>query len=320
MIARDGSGTDDTVADVLTATPPDRFPLQGPDARPVPASDAGDGAALRPVWLCADDYGIAPGVNAAIRELLLLGRINATSVMVAAPSFNRGEAMALSILKKGLPRVAIGLHFTLTSPFAPLSRGYAPQKGGRFASLRATLLAALLRRLRPEKIAVEAGAQIRAFTAAFGSPPDFVDGHQHVQVFPQVREGLIAAMRRAAPGAWLRQCAGLLPARTLWPDRKGILIAALSRKMKRQAEKAGIRCNPAFAGTYDYRADAEFAALFPRFLQGLPAGGLVMCHPGKVDDELRRLDPLTDPREREFAYLAGDDFPAVLRANGVTLE
>ena len=38
-----------------------------------------------------------------------------------------------------------------------------------------------------------------------------------------------------------------------------------------------------------------------------------MCHPGFVDAELERLDPLTKQREREYAYLAGDDFPAVLR-------
>ena len=31
-----------------------------------------------------------------------------------------------------------------------------------------------------------------------------------------------------------------------------------------------------------------------------------MCHPGFVDAELERLDPLTTQREREYAYLAGD--------------
>ena len=40
----------------------------------------------------------------------------------------------------------------------------------------------------------------------------------------------------------------------------------------------------------------------------MPDGGLVMCHPGQVDAELQRLDPLTDLREREYAYFCGDDF------------
>ena len=41
-------------------------------------------AGPRQIWLCADDYGIAPGVNGAIRELIARQRLNATSVMVAA--------------------------------------------------------------------------------------------------------------------------------------------------------------------------------------------------------------------------------------------
>jgi predicted glycoside hydrolase/deacetylase ChbG (UPF0249 family) len=44
-----------------------------------------------------------------------------------------------------------------------------------------------------------------------------------------------------------------------------------------------------------------------------------MCHPGVVDAELVRLDPLTDLREREYAYFAGDDFPDILARRGFKL-
>ena len=49
-------------------------------------------AATRRIWLCADDYGMAPGVNRGIRKLIARGRLNATSVMVVAPSFDADEA------------------------------------------------------------------------------------------------------------------------------------------------------------------------------------------------------------------------------------
>jgi predicted glycoside hydrolase/deacetylase ChbG (UPF0249 family) len=52
----------------------------------------------------------------------------------------------------------------------------------------------------------------------------------------------------------------------------------------------------------------------------MPEGGLVMCHPGHVDDELMRLDPLTLLREKEYDYFAGDAFPADLAAAGVRLN
>ena len=48
-------------------------------------------ATPRRIILCADDYGIAPGVNDAIRDLVARGRLNATSVMVVAPSFSAAE-------------------------------------------------------------------------------------------------------------------------------------------------------------------------------------------------------------------------------------
>ncbi len=46
----------------------------------------------RRIWLCADDYGMSPGVNRAIRELIKLKRINATSVMVVGPAIDRGQS------------------------------------------------------------------------------------------------------------------------------------------------------------------------------------------------------------------------------------
>ena len=50
----------------------------------------------RHVWLCADDYGLSPGVNRAIRDLIERGRLNATSAMVVGPALGRGEVNALN--------------------------------------------------------------------------------------------------------------------------------------------------------------------------------------------------------------------------------
>jgi len=41
-----------------------------------------------------------------------------------------------------------------------------------------------------------------------------------------------------------------------------------------------------------------------QFLDGLPEHGVIMCHPGFVDDILVGLDPLTVQREHEHAFLA----------------
>jgi predicted glycoside hydrolase/deacetylase ChbG (UPF0249 family) len=297
------------------------FAAKNPDQTPAAtAIEPVQAPAKRRIWLCADDYGISPGVNGAIRDLVMRGRINATSVMVVAPSFTRSEAMPLTILKAGSQVVAIGLHVTLTAPFRPLSSGYGPLQDGNFLSLKATLRAAMLRRLKPHKIAIEVGAQIKAFAAAFGRLPDFIDGHQHVHVFPQVREGVIAAARHAAPEAWLRHCGSAFSLGKLFSDRKGLLIDHLSGALQRRAKKFGLKTNPAFAGTYSFQESADYAALFPGFLRNLPDGSVVMCHPGHIDDELKRLDTLTGLREKEYEFFAGDAFPGILEKHGVTLS
>lgn len=285
------------------------------------SAQADTAAPDRPIWLCADDYGISPAVSAAIRDLVTRGRLNATSVMVVAPSFHRAEAGSLDTLNGGARRVAIGLHVTLTGPFRPLSAGFAPTENGAFLPLDQMLLRGLLRRLRGDLLANEITAQLDAFIGAFGRPPDFVDGHQHVHLFPQVREAFLTSVKQRAPQAWVRQCGSALPLARRLHDRKALLLGWLSGTFRRRAAALGIATNPAFAGTYDFKVQPppDFAALFPAFLERLPAGGLVMCHPGRVDAELERLDPLTKQREREYEFFGGEAFPAALRSHGVAL-
>jgi hypothetical protein len=88
---------------------------------------------------------------------------------------------------------------------------------------------------------------------------------------------------------------------------------------RRGAARRGLATNPAFAGAYAFKPFANFAKIFPRFLTGLPDGGLIMCHPGRVDAELQRLDTLTHLRERELAFFNSDEFPRALAAHGVAL-
>jgi chitin disaccharide deacetylase len=274
-------------------------------------------ATLRRIWLCADDYGMAPAVDAAIRDLIGRGRINATSVMVASQNFSQDQAVALAVAAAA--RAAIGLHVTLTAPFRPLSSGFAPLRDSAFLPLSAMAGRALIRSLTPTLLDTEIASQFSAFRDAFGRAPDFVDGHQHIHVFPQIRKAVLRAIKQNAPQAWLRQCGRPAAARKSLADPKGLILDALSAKLRRLAAQYGVRTNPAFAGTYAFRADADYAKLFPGFLDALPDGGVIMCHPGKVDAELRHLDPLTDLREHEYAYFLGESFPQLLAARGYAL-
>jgi chitin disaccharide deacetylase len=276
--------------------------------------------AVRRLWLCADDYGMAPGVSRAIRDLIAGGRLNAASAMVVSPHFSAAEAAALAAVADAQRRAAIGLHFTLTAPFRPLADSYRPTaRDGGFPSLRRQFASGLMGRLDGRALGAEAERQLAAFHAAFGRPPDFVDGHQHVHLLPQVADALLAAMKSAAPHAFIRQCGRPSPARYRWRDPKGLLLDRLSRGLCARGAAVGVSTNSAFAGTYSFRPETDYEALFPSFLEGLADGALVMCHPGFVDAELERLDSLTGLREREYAFFAGAEFPQLLARHGLTL-
>jgi len=278
-----------------------------------------DAAPPRRIWLCADDYGLAEGVNRAIRDLISRGRLNATSVMVVGPAIGRNEVAELQAAAAASPRCAIGLHATLTAPFRPLSMHFRPVDGGLFLPFQTMLRSGLLRRLDPDMIEDELLVQLAAFKDLFGRAPDFVDGHQHAQLFPQVRDAFLAAVKEAAPGAWVRQGGRLQPLAKRLGAPKALVLDVLSAQFRKRAAAAGIRFNPAFAGAYDFTTSPDFGVLMRQFLEGLPEGGLVMCHPGFVDETLEGLDPLTTQREAEHAYLAGAQFPPLLAANNVTL-
>lgn len=250
--------------------------------------------------LCADDYGIAPGVSQAIRDLLERGRLSATSCMVVSPDF-AGEG---PLLKPYLNRADIGLHLTLTldRPLASLMRD------------------AYLRRLDRRAIAAEIDRQIESFSRVLGRAPDFIDGHQHVHLLPGVREPVLAAAKKA--GAYLRLTDESLGAiqHSRVAAGKSLFLSLMARPMARLAASGGIRRNSGFRGARSFAEREPFRALFLRMIEGSPAGTIVMCHPGLVDATLAGRDSVTAAREDEYRYFLSEEFPADLAAANLRLS
>ncbi|HEX3063963.1 MAG TPA: ChbG/HpnK family deacetylase [Dongiaceae bacterium] len=255
--------------------------------------------AIAGIVLCADDYGIAPGVSQAIRDLLGRGRLSATSCMVVSPDFTAEGPL----LRPFLDRADIGLHLTLTldRPLGNLMRD------------------AYLRRLDSQAIAAEIDRQIESFSRALGRAPDFIDGHQHVHLLPGVREPVLAAAKKT--GAYLRVSDESLGAirRSRVAAGKSLFLSLMARPMARLAASGGIRRNSGFRGGRSFAEREPFRALFQRMIDGAPAGTIVMCHPGLVDAALVGRDPVTAAREDEYRYFQSEEFPADLAAANLRL-
>ena len=271
------------------------------------------------VMLCADDYALAPGVSAGILQCLDAGRLTATCAMTNRPSWPR----AARELSAFAGRADLGLHLNLTAG-APLGPMPTLAPDGAFPALTQLIGRALTSRLPEAEVRAEIARQVEAFVAEMGRPPDFVDGHQHVQVLPGVRRWLIEDLSRRgwAGKIWLRdssdRIASILARRV--EAAKALQVAALALGFASRALAAGFETNKGFSGYSAFDAARPLAADFGAYLVAPGPRHLVMCHPGHVDAELRAVDDVSASREAELAFLLSPAFPALLASRGAVLS
>jgi hypothetical protein len=276
--------------------------LRSPAARPTRFS------------LVADDFGMTQGVSRSILALLEMGRLSGTGVMANMPwAAPLGRDLAAFA---GPADLGLHLNLTLGRPVGAmpsLCPGGDLPAFGKLARL--ALAGGALRGAVAAEIAAEIDRQIEACATVLGRLPDYVDGHQHVHVLPGIRSALLAAVARR-PGwtPWLRDSGdrlGAIVTRGVAVP-KALVIAGLSLGFARAARRAGLETNEGFSGVSPFDPARDFGADFARFLAVPGPRHLVMCHPGLVDDDLARLDPVVATRPQEHAFLSGDRFSDAL--------
>jgi predicted glycoside hydrolase/deacetylase ChbG (UPF0249 family) len=281
----------------------------------------GGAGALQATWsisLCADDFGLSPGVNRGVLQALEASRLSAASVMTTRPSWPTGAAA----LRRFSASADIGLHLNLTlgSPLSFMPRLAA---SGHLPDIGRVLKAAHKGDLPEFEIRREIARQLDGFIEHFGAPPDFVDGHQHVHILPRIRDWLLDELeaRGLAGRLWLRD-SGDHPARILRRSgelKKALGVAWLARGFARAAAARGFSANDGFSGFSRFDPCADYGQDFEAYLRAPGRRHLIMCHPGYCDEELVLIDPVTVTRERELSFLLSPAFAALLDRASVRL-
>ncbi|MGH6799912.1 MAG: ChbG/HpnK family deacetylase [Methylocella sp.] len=261
--------------------------------------------------LCADDYALSPGVSRGILEALGAGRLSAASVMTTRPFWPKGAHE----LRQFKAKADIGLHLNLTLG-SPLGKMPAFAATGRLPGISRVLKAARRNELPEAEIDQEISRQLDSFCEHFDAAPAFLDGHQHVQVLPQIRASLFACLdeRGFSKKVWLRDSSDR-PWRIL---RRGVElpralgISWLARGFAREALARGHVTNEGFSGFSAFNPGHDYAAEFACYLRAPGPRHLIMCHPGNCDEELVAADPVTLSRERELSFLLSPAFTALL--------
>lgn len=256
---------------------------------------------MKHITLCADDFALHPAVDAAVVALAQAARLSATSCMTTAPRWPQA-AQLLAPLRPGLQ---VGLHWNLTEGHGQT----APR-------LVQVLARAYSGQLRPAAMADSLHRQLDAFEQHAGTPPDFIDGHQHIHQLPGARAALLHVLhqRYGTQAPWVRNT---VPAH--WGANKATLLALLGGwSLRRALARERLRHHRSFAGVYNFDAPtpAAYGAHMAQWLHDAQSGTLFMCHPANANVP---GDAIASARTTEYAYLASPAFAELLQHLGVQL-
>jgi hypothetical protein len=256
----------------------------------------------------ADDLGLAPGVTRGILALARLGVVTSTSLLPNLP----GSAAALAAAREmGLD---VGLHLNLCAG-APLSSpGAVPsllRRAGAFATAGEITRRRYAGRLRLDDVEREWRAQIE-WCLARGILPSHLDSHCQLHGLSGLYHLTLRLARRYGIAGVRSAAAGFI-----------VQTPYLSRLRVVTRRAPAVNSNPYrpdFFSVLSVLGQMRSARPLQALLRALPPGVTeLVCHPGHVDDELRRLDPLTNRREREWLLLTRPLFRDLLRNEGIRL-
>lgn len=260
--------------------------------------------------ICADDFGLSPGVSAAIAQLARAQRISAVSCMTNTPNWEQSAPMLTDFPSS----VAIGLHINLTNgrPLSPELATVWPS----FPSLPMLMARSHLGLLPHEAIQREIQAQWTSFVTHAGRRPQFVDGHQHVHQFPGVRTAMLETLDAMQARPAVRSAACVIgPGHAF---KRWVIRQSGARKLVHLLHERKLDANSVLLGVYDFRA-TDYRSLMQAWMSALPApGGLLFCHPG-LGEETSSGDHPGVARQREFDYLSGGHFMEDLASANIAL-
>ena len=277
----------------------------------------------------ADDLGWTEGINRGIVEAHRKGLVTSSSLLANGPAFDSALVAAQSN-----PQLAIGVHLNLSDgpPTAPAeeARGLLNQVGNLEEGPESLLLRIASRSLALQEVEREWDAQIQKVRDA-GIEPTHLDGHKHVHMLPGLFEIAlrlakkhgIRAIRVAHEESTLRtvlSSAGEQKAGVVFKQgvqARGLkLLAPDAREM---ADQAGLATSDYFCGI------AQTGVLtregVEKLLKSLPDGTTeLMCHPGYVDEELRRTGTrLQESRQTELEILTDGSVRKLVATRGIRL-
>lgn len=250
----------------------------------------------------ADDFGLSRGVNRGIMKAHLQGIVSSASIMVTMPGFQDAVQWA-----KSVPSLGIGFHFNL-SYGKPLSPAHEVpslvDEDGNFHKMK------LSNPPHWEKDDVEKELILQwAQVKTSGIAITHLDSHHYIQRIPTVYPAY----------SQLAQEEGL-PMRQTFQFEQGYNYEEYEpiHSEKHTLPKDHPYTTDTFIGDIYFRNKSveNLSEHLTHLKKGVTE---INCHPGYVDDELKKLSAWTSYREMELKTLIHPNLKQVLQQNQIEL-
>ena len=276
----------------------------------------------------ADDLGWTEGVNRGIAEAHRRGLVTSTSLLANGTAFESALQVA-----RANPELGVGVHLNLsdgppTSP-ADAVRGLLNSAGNLEGGPESLLLRIAARSLPAEEVEREWDAQIRKVREA-GIEPTHLDGHKHVHMLPGLFEAALRLAKKHGIHAIRvsHEESKLRSALSSGDQNASIVLkqGVQARGLKLLVPDAREMVESTGAVTTDYFCGIAQTGVLTRegvaqLLSILPEGTTeLMCHPGYVDEELRRTSTrLQESRQTELDILTDAEIRKLVASKGIRL-
>lgn len=257
------------------------------------------------ITLCADDYGQNESISEGILTLIESGRLSAVSCMTGYSHWSIYGEKLYAIKERIKSTVDIGLHFDLTE--------FTEQQGWSFNQL---IISSCLGSIDLQQLEAEFIRQLDAFETALKMPPEFVDGHQHIHVFPNIRQVFIRVLSKRYRDhlPYIRLSKPAISGHD--SGIKAIILRTLALGFSQLANQFHLKYPTQFLGMYSL-APCNYNYLFKGWLTQAQDGCLFMCHPGLASTD--PTDPIKRARFVEYNYFSSDEFLQDLQHQHISL-
>lgn len=236
--------------------------------------------------LCADDFGLSPGIDKAILKLAQKGKINAVSVLILSPELQISECRRL--ISETQSSIQIGLHLILPGQ---LSKKFS------FESAKIIFRHQLLIKYFKDQLVL--------FHQIFSRWPDFIDGHQHIHVYPGIRKALFEAVEFQKVHKFYFRSLCISPIQLQQKQTVYMnFLSFLGSQFKRQAEKRNFQVSGDLFGVFN--AHVLFKTVFELAKKEAKSSDICFFHPGFVEKKFSSIDFYAEEREWDYEAVNRD--------------